>query len=146
MSSITGSVRLATALALAFVLASCAAARVATHDVSLDPVDVPAGVYHMDAEHWSVLFDVSHFGYSRFVMRFDRAKATLDIHPGDIDKGKLKREHRSGQRRYECPRARPHGERPAEGEAVSGHKFRFYPDDPNRQDVGNGDGKSHHRG
>ena len=85
-----GAVRLTIALALALVLASCAAARVATHDVSLDPVDVPAGTYHMDAEHWSVLFDVSHFGYSRFVMRFDRAKATLDIHPGELDKSRLK--------------------------------------------------------
>ena len=91
MMSFAGSriLRRALPVFLALFLTSCAAARVATHDVSLDPVDVPAGVYHMDGEHWSIVFDVSHFSYSRFVMRFDRAKAKLDLHPEQLGKSKL---------------------------------------------------------
>ena len=81
--------RLTASMGLALLLASCAAARVATHDVSLDPVDVPAGTYSMDADHWSLLFDVGHFGYSRFVMRFDKATATLDLRPDDLAKTRL---------------------------------------------------------
>ncbi|NIJ41803.1 polyisoprenoid-binding protein YceI [Parvibaculum indicum] len=89
MSRFPGGVRLAISLGLALLLSSCAAARVATHDVSLDPVDVPAGTYSMDADHWSLLFDVGHFGYSRFVMRFDKATATLDLRPNDLAKTRL---------------------------------------------------------
>ena len=89
MSRFPGGVRLAISLGLALLLSSCAAARVATHDVSLDPVGVPAGTYSMDADHWSLLFDVGHFGYSRFVMRFDKATATLDLRPNDLAKTRL---------------------------------------------------------
>jgi len=61
--------------------ASCTAVKVVTHTTSADPIDAPAGLYHLDAHHWSVTFDVDHFGYSRFVMRFDRMTADLDFHP-----------------------------------------------------------------
>lgn len=89
MNGFPRAVRLTASMGLVLLLASCAAARVATHDVSLDPVDVPAGTYSMDADHWSLLFDVGHFGYSRFVMRFDNATATLDLRPDDLAKTRL---------------------------------------------------------
>jgi len=72
------------ALSLAMLAcASCTAVKVVTHTTSADPVDAPAGLYHLDPHHWSVTFDVDHFGYSRFVMRFDRMAADLDFHPYD---------------------------------------------------------------
>ncbi len=57
--------------------------KVVTHTTDADPVDAPAGRYHLDAHHWSLTFDVDHLGYSRFVMRFDRMDADLDFHPED---------------------------------------------------------------
>jgi polyisoprenoid-binding protein YceI len=72
------------ALTLAMLAcASCTAVKVVTHTTSADPVDAPAGVYHLDPHHWSLTFDVDHFGYSRFVMRFDKMTADLDFHPDD---------------------------------------------------------------
>lgn len=65
------------------VCASCTAVKVVTHTTSADPIDAPAGHYQLDAHHWSVTFDVDHFGYSRFVMRFDKMAADLDFHPED---------------------------------------------------------------
>ncbi len=66
-------------------LAACTPLRVVTHSVSRTEADVPPGHYVMDAHHWSVTFDVDHFHYSRFVMRFDRAQAQLDWRAGGLD-------------------------------------------------------------
>ncbi|WP_069261544.1 YceI family protein [Paraburkholderia nodosa] len=66
-------------------LAACTPLRVVTHSVSRTEADVPAGHYVMDAHHWSVVFDVDHFHYTRFVMRFDRAQATLDWQAGGLE-------------------------------------------------------------
>jgi len=66
---------------LALIASSCTAVRVVTHTTSDDPVDLPAGVYHVDPPHCSITFDVDHLGYSRFTMRFDRASAQLDFTP-----------------------------------------------------------------
>lgn len=63
----------------AVILGSCTAARVATHSTDADPVAAPPGGYTLDEHHWSIVFDVEHLGYSRFVMRFDRAAARLDF-------------------------------------------------------------------
>jgi polyisoprenoid-binding protein YceI len=76
------------ALALASA-SSCTAVKVATHTTSADPIDAPAGAYQLDPHHWSVTFDVDHFGYSRFVMRFDRMSADLDFHPEDPARSKV---------------------------------------------------------
>ena len=76
-------VRFAKIAALALVCASCTAVKVVTHTTSSDPIDAPPGLYHLDQHHWSVTFDVDHFGYSRFVMRFDKMTADLDFHPED---------------------------------------------------------------
>jgi polyisoprenoid-binding protein YceI len=63
--------------------ASCTAVKVVTHSTSADPIDAPAGLYHLDPHHCSLTFDVDHLGYSRFVMRFDKMTADLDFHPDD---------------------------------------------------------------
>lgn len=74
--------RFACAIALAGVAASCTPLRVVTHSVSTAEAAVPAGRYTLDPHHWSIVFDVDHFKYSRFTMRFDRANAQLDWRPG----------------------------------------------------------------
>lgn len=60
-------------------LASCTAARVLTHSTNNDPLAVRPGAYRLDPHHWSVVFDVDHLGFSRFVMRFDRVTADLNF-------------------------------------------------------------------
>ncbi|HEX7774926.1 MAG TPA: YceI family protein [Parvibaculum sp.] len=81
--------RLARILLLASALASCTALKVVTHDVNNDPVKAPAGTYHLDPHHWSITFDVAHFGYSRFVSRFDKAEATLVAVPTTPEKSRV---------------------------------------------------------
>lgn len=68
---------------LGLACASCTAVKVVTHSTSADPIDAPAGAYHVDPHHWSVTFDVDHLHYARFVMRFDKMDAALDFHPED---------------------------------------------------------------
>jgi polyisoprenoid-binding protein YceI len=67
------------------LIAGCTPLQVVTHSVSTAEAGVPAGRYELDAHHWSIVFDVDHLKYSRFTMRFDRAKATLDWNPGGLD-------------------------------------------------------------
>lgn len=62
-------------------LVSCTAFRVATHTIDLRPIDAPPGQYKLDPNHYSVLFDVDHLQYIRFVSRFDRVKAVLQFDP-----------------------------------------------------------------
>jgi polyisoprenoid-binding protein YceI len=76
---------LCAALAVACLLPGCMPLRVVTHSVSPVEASVPAGHYTLDAHHWSIVFDVDHFHYSRFVMRFDRAQAALDWRAGGLD-------------------------------------------------------------
>ncbi|MCM2551277.1 YceI family protein [Burkholderia glumae] len=64
------------------LVAGCTPVAVLTHHVSTATDAVPAGRYTLDPHHWSVGFDVSHLGYSRFMMRFDRASAVLDWRAG----------------------------------------------------------------
>jgi len=71
--------RLGLIATLAVLLGSCTAMRVVTHTTNADPVAAPAGAYQLDARHCSVVLDVDHLGYSRFVMRFDRVSAALDF-------------------------------------------------------------------
>lgn len=82
-------VRSAIIAALALSCACCTAVKVVAHATSADPIDAPAGVYHLDPRHWSVIFDVDHFGYIRHVMRFDRMTADLDFHPEDPARSKV---------------------------------------------------------
>ncbi len=64
--------------ALVFVLlAGCTPLRALTRHQDRQFADVAPGVWRLDPQHWSVSFDVDHLGFSRFVMRFDRAGAVL---------------------------------------------------------------------
>jgi len=84
---ITGVRRRACCLALGAtcLLWACTPLRVVTHSVTSAEPAVPAGRYELDAHHWSVVFDVDHLHYSRFVMRFDRARAQLDWRTGGLE-------------------------------------------------------------
>ncbi|PPK43610.1 polyisoprenoid-binding protein YceI [Trinickia symbiotica] len=66
-----------TVAATAALMPACTPLRVVTHTVGTDEARVPPGQYSLDAHHWSVIFDVDHLKYSRFVIRFDRAHAML---------------------------------------------------------------------
>jgi polyisoprenoid-binding protein YceI len=74
---------LITAVALT---AACTPLRVVTHSVSTTEARVPTGRYQLDPHHWSITFDIDHFKYSRFTMRFDRATAQLDWSEGGLDR------------------------------------------------------------
>jgi len=65
-------------------LTACTPLEVVTHTVSTTESKVPVGRYSLDPSHWSVIFDVEHFKYSRFVMRFDRVKGQLDWREGGM--------------------------------------------------------------
>ncbi|CAG4901766.1 Protein YceI [Paraburkholderia gardini] len=66
--------------------AACTPLQVVTHTVSTTETRVPAGRYTLDPNHCSITFDIDHFRYSRFTMRFDRKTAQLDWNPGGLDK------------------------------------------------------------
>ncbi|MFC5430924.1 YceI family protein [Paraburkholderia denitrificans] len=73
------------ALGAACLMFACTPLRVVTHSVNTAAADVPAGHYVLDPHHWSVVFDVDHLHYSRFVMRFDRVTAQLDWRAGGLN-------------------------------------------------------------
>ncbi|BBP99401.1 polyisoprenoid-binding protein [Burkholderia sp. SFA1] len=62
----------------ATALMACTPLQVVTHRVSPNEASVPPGRYQLDPHHWNVSFDVDHFHYSRFVIRFDKVTAQLD--------------------------------------------------------------------
>ncbi len=66
------------------LLCGCTAFEVVTHHVSANEASVPVGLYELDAHHWNVSFDVDHFHYSRFDMRFDKVSARLNWNAGGI--------------------------------------------------------------
>lgn len=73
------------ALGAACLLLACTPLRVVTHEVSQAEAAVPPGHYTLDRYHWSIVFDVDHFHYTRFAMRFDRANAQLDWRAGGLE-------------------------------------------------------------
>src|SRR5579872_3289804 len=79
---------LARALCVAVVamVVACTPLQVVTHTVSQSETRVPPGQYELDPHHWSIAFDVDHFKYSRFTMRFDRTTAKLDWSEGGLDR------------------------------------------------------------
>jgi polyisoprenoid-binding protein YceI len=82
---------LRTGLLIAFALSvsACTALSVVTHTVSPDEASVPAGRYSLDPHHWNVSFDVDHFKYSRFVMRFDKTTAQLNWNAAGMDQSSV---------------------------------------------------------
>jgi len=69
----------------ALSMSACTPLRVVSHTVSADEAQVPVGEYRLDADHWSITFDVEHLKYSRFVMCFDRAHGKLDWKTGGLE-------------------------------------------------------------
>ncbi|MFM0592265.1 MULTISPECIES: YceI family protein [Paraburkholderia] len=65
---------------------ACTPIQVLTHSVSQNEARVPAGRYEVDPNHTSVTFDIDHFKYTRFQIRFDRKKGQLDWNEGGLDK------------------------------------------------------------
>lgn len=47
-------------------------------------VDVPAGMYKIDPLHTSILFRVSHLGFSNYTARFKKSTAELQFDPNNL--------------------------------------------------------------
>ncbi|AXF12054.1 hypothetical protein CUJ91_30105 [Paraburkholderia graminis] len=79
------------ALLAAMLLTSmaCTPLQVLTHSVSQNEARVPVGRYDLDLDHCSITFDVEHFKYSRFTMRFDRKKGQLNWNEGGLEKSSV---------------------------------------------------------
>jgi polyisoprenoid-binding protein YceI len=77
-------------LTLFAAIGACTPLQVVTHRVSPSESSVPAGQYQLDPHHWNVSFDVDHFHYSRFVMRFDKVTGQLDWNAGGIAKSTVR--------------------------------------------------------
>jgi polyisoprenoid-binding protein YceI len=68
---------------------ACTPLQVLTHSVSQNEARVPVGRYDLDHDHCSITFDVEHFKYSRFTMRFDRKKGQLDWNEGGLERSSV---------------------------------------------------------
>lgn len=64
--------RAVAAVAMTAALGACTPLQVVTHTVTQTEARVPVGQYKLDPHHTSVTFNVDHFKYTRFTMRFDR--------------------------------------------------------------------------
>ena len=71
--------------ALLLISAACTPVQVLTHTVTQNEARVPPGRYELDHDHCSITFDIDHFKYSRFTMRFDRRQGQLDWREGGMD-------------------------------------------------------------
>jgi len=72
-------------MAIRFVLAACLVLLVTTPCAaavkSTDPADLPAGHYVLDKAHGSLIARISHMGFSRYTVRFNRMDAEFDYDP-----------------------------------------------------------------
>jgi len=68
---------------------ACTPLQVVTHSVSQNEARVPIGHYDLDLDHCSITFDVEHFKYSRFTMRFDRKKGQLNWNEGGLEQSSV---------------------------------------------------------
>lgn len=50
---------------------------------------MPAGTYHLDKSHASLVFTVSHIGFSDYTMSFDIFDATLELDPAHPEQGRV---------------------------------------------------------
>jgi polyisoprenoid-binding protein YceI len=76
-------------VAVVAMVVACTPLQVVTHTVSQSETRVPPGQYELDPHHWSITFDVDHFKYSRFTMRFDRTTAQLDWSEGGLNRSSI---------------------------------------------------------
>jgi polyisoprenoid-binding protein YceI len=86
MNSLSVRAMLARALpgVLLLTAIACTPVQVLTHSVSQNEARVPVGRYEVDPDHTSITFDVDHFKYSRFTIRFDRKQGQLDWTEGGL--------------------------------------------------------------
>jgi polyisoprenoid-binding protein YceI len=86
MNSLSVRAMLARALpgVLLLTAIACTPVQVLTHSVSQNEARVPIGRYEVDPDHTSITFDVDHFKYSRFTIRFDRKQGQLDWTEGGL--------------------------------------------------------------
>ena len=84
------------AIATLFVLAVfgfrddiCRAAETATPPVVPSMAPAPAGQYHVDKSHASLLLRVNHLGFSTYTTRFSRFDAELTFDPGNLPASKV---------------------------------------------------------
>ncbi len=91
MNTFTARAIVARALLAATLLyaTACTPLQVLTHSVSQNEARVPVGRYDLDHDHCSITFDVEHFKYSRFTMRFDRKKGQLDWNEGGLERSSV---------------------------------------------------------
>jgi polyisoprenoid-binding protein YceI len=68
-------------LATLAVLALAAAAQAADSVPAVSTAPIPQGSYSLDKAHTSLVFRVSHLGFSAFTARFTRYDARLDFNP-----------------------------------------------------------------
>lgn len=91
----TVAVRLLTVLAFAAALLSAAPAHTedaATPEPAVPPAatdPLPAGTYKIDRAHTSLLFRVSHLGFSNYTARFKHVEATLELDPANPSAARL---------------------------------------------------------
>lgn len=88
MSSLSVCTLLARTLSGALLLTAmaCTPVQVLTHSVSQNEARVPVGRYEVDPDHTSITFDIDHFKYSRFTIRFDRKQGQLDWSDGGLER------------------------------------------------------------
>jgi polyisoprenoid-binding protein YceI len=80
----------AVAAAFAFVVLCGSPAFAAETEVpAVSTAPVPGGTYRLDKPHASLIFRVSHIGFSNYTGRFATFDATLDIDPADPAAAKL---------------------------------------------------------
>ncbi|MEX3810661.1 YceI family protein [Paraburkholderia sp. BR13439] len=65
---------------------ACTPIQVLTHSVSQNEARVPPGRYDIDQDHTSITFDIDHFKYTRFTMRFNRKQGELDWNDGGLNR------------------------------------------------------------
>jgi len=81
--------RAVAAIAITAALGACTPLQVVTHTVTQTEARVPVGPYKLDPHHTSVTFNVDHFKYTRFTMRFDRVAGEIDWKEGGLDKSQV---------------------------------------------------------
>ena len=52
--------------------------------------DLPSGTYTLDKSHASLVFSVSHLGFTDYTMTFDSFDATLELDSAQLEKSSLR--------------------------------------------------------
>jgi polyisoprenoid-binding protein YceI len=89
MATIRATVRRAVTILVAFCL-QCGLLQAAETAVQpAKPAMAPAGQYHLDKSHASIVLRVSHMGFSTYTTRFSRFDAELAFDPSNVSASKV---------------------------------------------------------